>query len=156
MFCVVCIYHCHRIPFHSMFFQEADAMHHFFPRWFSGRCLSVMIMIFLWTIDGDTYQKMVLSEKLTPFIGKECTIGLDDVIDLLAVGVLLLQFQRLLVEVDGAHQRFSSMPGEEYLVHGLCFDVFLGKLLQHLVGHEMPLRCVVEVVFLQIITVFAI
>ena len=98
---------------------------------------------------------MVLCKELAPFVGEESAVGLDDIINLFAVGILLLKRQRLLVEVDGAHQRLTSVPGKEHLRHGLCLDVLPGELLQHLVGHQMSGSVLVKMVLFQIITVFA-
>ncbi|CUQ37699.1 Uncharacterised protein [Segatella copri] len=47
------------------------------------------------------------------------------------------------------------MPGEEHLVHGLRLNIFSGKLFQHLIAHQMSLSSGIELVLLQIITVFA-
>ena len=98
---------------------------------------------------------MVLGKELAPFVGEECAVGLDDVIYLFAVGVLLLKRQCFLVEVDGAHQRLTSMPGEKHLRHGLGLDVLSGELLQHLIAHQMSGSVLVKIVLFQIITVFA-
>ena len=98
---------------------------------------------------------MVLCKEFTPFISEKCTISLDDVINLFSVGVFFLKRQRFLVEIDGSHQRLTSMPSEKHLRHGLCFDVFSGKLLQHLIAHQMSGSVLVKMVLFQIITVFA-
>ena len=96
-----------------------------------------------------------LSKELAPLVGEEGAVGLDDIVYLFAVGILLLKCQRLFVEVDGTHQRLASMPGKEYLGHGLCLDVLPGELLQHLIGHQMSGSVLVKMVLFQIITVFA-
>ena len=108
-----------------------------------------MVVILLRSVDGNAYQPMVLCKEFTPFISEKCTISLDDVINLFSVGVFFLKRQRFLVEIDGSHQRLTSMPSEKHLRHGLCLDVLSGELLQHLIAHQMAVCLAAEVCFLR-------
>ena len=155
MLSVIGVDHRHSIPFHPMFLQQTDALHHLFPGRLSGRSYAIVVVILLRSVDGNAYQPMVLCKELAPLVGEESAVGLDDIVYLFAVGILLLKRQRLPVEVDGTHQRLASVPGKEHLGHGLCLDVLPGELLQHLISHQMSGSVLVKMVLFQIITVFA-
>ena len=106
------VHYRHRVPFHPMFFQQVDALHHFDERRLSKPVFAVLVVKLLRTVDGHAYQPIVLFEELAPFVGKQRTVCLYAVINRPAVGVLFLQFHSLFVEGQRAHQGFSAMPGE--------------------------------------------
>ena len=91
-------------------------------------------------------QPIILCKEFTPFVCKHSAIGLDNIIYAATSCIFLLQSQRLFIEINGAHQWFTTMPGGEHLWHSLCLDILSCELLQHLIAHNMAMRFVVEVV----------
>ena len=63
-------------------------------------------MKLLRSVYGNAHQEIILTEKLTPLIRQQCTIGLDAVVNGSATRIFFLKFQSLFVESQGAHQCF--------------------------------------------------
>ena len=117
--------------------QQFDALHYLYKRRFPLFVLAVFIVELLRAVDGDTHQPVVFAEELTPFIRQHGAVGLDAVVDGTSPGMFFLQLHRFLVERQGAHQGFSTVPGEHHLRHGLRIDVFFDKLFQQLFAHHV-------------------
>ena len=64
------VHYRHRVPFHPMFFQQVDALHHFYKGRFAKFVLAVFIVELLWTVDGYTHQPVVLFKEFAPFVGE--------------------------------------------------------------------------------------
>ena len=134
---VVVIDHCHSVPFHTVFFQQVDALHHLDKRGLALLVLPVFVMELLGPVYGDTHQPVVLLEEPAPFIGQQRAVGLYAVVYGASVGIFLLQLHGTFVERERTHQRLSAMPGEQNLGHGLRVDVLLDELFQQFLAHHM-------------------
>ena len=149
------IHYCHRVPFHSVLFQQVDALHHFDKGWSSKPVFAVFVMKLLRPVDRYAHQPIVLFEELAPFVGEQCAVGLYAVVNRPSVGVFLLQFHRFFVEGQRAHQGFSAVPGEQYLRHCLRIDIFFNELLQQFIAHHVFWIVYIQFGLLQIITIIA-
>lgn len=112
-------------------------------------------MELLWAVNGDANEPMVLREEIAPLIRQQRAVGLDDIGYLPSARVFALQLKRFFVERQWPHQRLAPMPGKQHLRHGLGFNVLTREPLKHFLRHDMALGLVVEILLLQIITVFA-
>ena len=119
-----------------MLLQQTDAPHHRHPRRLAAACQPVGVVQVLRAIDGDAYEEMVGFEKLTPLIGEQRSVGLQTVVDMVPPRITPLKRQCLLVEGDGAQQRFAAMPREEHLMLRLCLDILACEQLQQVVAHH--------------------
>ena len=43
--------------------------------------MTVVVMLFFWTVNRDTHQKMIVMQELTPLWGEQRAIGLDAILD---------------------------------------------------------------------------
>ena len=109
----------HCIPFYIVFFQQIDTLHHFHEGRFAHFVFTVFVMKLLWSVDGNSYQPVVVVKEPAPFIGEHCSVRLNTVVDGTSASIFLLQFHSLFIERKRAHQCFSPVPGEKHLWHGL-------------------------------------
>ena len=132
---IVVVHYRHAIPFHTMLFQQIDALHYFYERRLTLLILAIFVVKFLWPVDRDTYQPVVFTEEFAPFIRQHGSVGLYAIVYCTSAGIFFLQFHGLFVEGQRAHQSFPTVPGEHYLRHGLRIYVFFNKLFQQLLTH---------------------
>lgn len=116
---VVVIDHRHSVPFHTVLFQQVDALHHLDERGLALLVLPIFVMELLRPVYGDTHQPVVLLEEPAPFVGEQRAVGLYTVVDGASVGVFPLQFHGSFVERERTHQCLSAVPSEQYLGHSL-------------------------------------
>ena len=135
---VIVVHYGHAVPLHAMFLQEVDALHHFMKRRASLLVAPIFVMELLRSVYGDAHQPIVFLEEVAPLIGQKRAVRLDAIINGASVGILLLQLHGPFVERKGTHQRFSAVPGEEHLGHGLRVDIFLDELFQQFLAHHVP------------------
>ena len=152
---IIIIHNSHGIPLYPVFFQELNALHDFYKGRASLTVLTVFVMKLLRAVNGDTYQPVILPEKLTPFIIQERTIGLDTIVYRTPACILALQLHHPLIETERTHQCFSAMPGKQNLRHGLRLNIFTNKLLQQFIAHHILGRVFIQICFLQVITIVA-
>ena len=95
------------------------------------------------TIDGNAHQPTLVMEKLGPPVVNHRPVGLYDVVYLPALRVLTLQPDYLFIKRQGAHERFSAMPAEKNLLHGLALNVLLDKAFKHFIAHDVT--CIVAI-----------
>lgn len=72
----------------------------------------------------------------TPLVGEEGAVGLETVVDEVALSVLALEGDDALVEAERAHERFAAVPGKEHLGLGLRFDVLAYVGFERGIAHE--------------------
>ena len=147
------IHYRHGIPFYSMLFQKIDAIHDFHKRGFAKLVFPVFIMKLLRTVYRDSYQPVVFTKKLTPLVGQQGSVSLYAVVYASSTGIFLLQLHCFFVEREWTHQCLSSVPGEEYLRHGLRIDVLLDKLFKQFIAHHMFGIFLIKPGLFQIITI---
>lgn len=138
--------HRQRVPFHAVLVEQVDAPHHLAEGGTVARRPAIFVVELLRPIDGDAHEEVVFLEEAAPLVGEQRGIGLNTVVDGAAAGVGALEFQGTPIEGDRTHERFATMPGEEYFGGGLSFDVFLDELLQQFVRQHLLPGVVVEFV----------
>ena len=149
------VHHRHGVPLHAVLVQQFDAVHHLHERGPSLLVLAILVMELLRPVDADAHQPVVLLEEAAPLVRQHRAVGLDAVFYGAASRILPLQLHGLLIESQGAHQRFPAMPGEERLRHGLRADIFLDELLQQRVAHHVLGVVLIQLALFQVITVVA-
>ena len=147
--------HGHCIPLHAVLLQQPDARHDLRPRRFPAAAAAVLVVKLLRTVYTHAHQPVVLAEELAPLIGQQGAVCLYGIGYHAAPGVLALQLQSPLVEGERAHERLSAVPGKEHFVHGLRLDILLGEALEQPVAHHVARLLVVQMGFLEIVTVRA-
>jgi len=149
------VHHRHGVPLHTVPLQQAYAVHHFLPCLSARRGAAELVVKFLWSVDGDAHEPVVLAQEATPLVVEQRAVGLYRVGDTPAHAVLALQLHRFSVERQWAQQRLAAVPGEEDVGRGLCLNVLSGELLEHLLREHALLRVLVEVRLLKIVAVLA-
>lgn len=71
-----------------------------------------------------------------PLVGEEGAVGLETVVDEVALSVLALEGDDALVEAERAHERFAAVPGKEHLGLGLRFNVLAYVGFERSIAHE--------------------
>lgn len=106
-----------------MFFQKFNPFHHLEKTGLTILIDTVTVMAVFRAINGDSYKKVVISEKMAPIIGKRCSIGLQWVFNLRALTVFILEIDDLSKEFPAPQDRLAAMPGEQYLRQGAGIDL---------------------------------
>ena len=99
-------------------------------------------MDILWAVQGNTDQEVVGAEEFRPLSGDQCSVGLKGIMDMFAVGIFLLEGHSLPVEIKTRQQGFAAVPVEEDVTYVVGGDIFLYKVLEHLLGHTRVLAAV--------------
>ena len=144
-----------RIPLHTVFVEQTDTPHHLVEGGLPCYRTAIFVMKLLRTVDGDPDKEIVFSEKPAPFVGQQCGIRLYAIVNLASLGIFPLKHKCAPIECHRTHQRFPSMPGEEYLRSGLGLNVFLDKLFKQTVGDDVLPAIGIQFFLLQIVTVLA-
>lgn len=147
--------HCHGVPLDMILVEQLDAAHDAVERRLVACPLPIGIMHLLGTVNGDPDEKIVLAQEAGPFVGDKRAIGLNAVADVAAPPVVLLQFEGLSVERQGAQHGFATMPNEEDVFAGLCLYILPDKCFQRFIGHVLALGVTVEACLFQVVAVAA-
>jgi len=75
----------------------------------------------LWTINGDPYEKIVFSKEFTPDLIEQDTIGLKSILDLLPIGIALLERDHFLKIINTQKGWFATLPGKMHRSSSLGF-----------------------------------
>ena len=116
--------------------QPLDAPHHLLEGALAATVTTIGIVQMLRAVDADTHEPTVVAEEATPLVGEQRAVGLQAVVHMAPGGIAPLQPHRPLIETHRLQQRFTAMPGKEHFAVGLCLQVLLHKVLQHLVAHQ--------------------
>ena len=127
----------HGVPLHAVLLQEADATHDALEGGLAPTGEAVVVVELLGAVDGDADEPVVAPEEGAPLVGEEGAVGLEAVVDEVALGVLTLEGDDALVEAERAHEGFAAVPGEEHLGLGLRFDVLANVGLERGVAHDV-------------------
>jgi hypothetical protein len=100
MILIFSIDHGQGVEFDIVLLQVIQTTHHLFEAGAAASVDSVVIVKLLRTVDGDTYQEVVLLEKLAPFVVQQHSVGLEGVLNALAAGVLFLELDHFAKIVD--------------------------------------------------------
>ena len=125
-----------RVKFHMVLLQPLDGRHHFFKSGFTTFGNPVAIMEMLRTIDGDTHQKTVFSEKPGPLVINQQTISLNTVLDRFAAAVTLLVLNNGLEKIKATGGWLTTLPGKT--------DLWQSGLGLHLLPDILAQRCVIH------------
>ena len=90
--------HGEGVPFYAMFFQQVDAAHHLVERWRADVVAAVLVVKLLWAVDRYAHKPVVVLEKSAPFVGEQCAVGLDGIVDYQSAAIFFLQLDNLFVE----------------------------------------------------------
>lgn len=145
---------CHGVPFHSVFVEHFDAVHHLLPGAIALNVVPISIVLLLCAVDADAHEPSFVVKKAAPFGREQQAIGLDAVADAFASPVILLQAHGLFVETEGFEHGFATMPCKEYVRGLLELDIVADVMLQQFVAHA-ALLSLGQMLFLQIIAVLA-
>ena len=142
-----------QIEFDFEFAAVFDGAHNTVPCTRTGKIETVMVVIFLRTVNTDSDKEVVLMEKGTPFFVEQDRVGLECVANYLAVfAILLLQSDYFFVEVEAHQSGFTPLPRESGFGKAKL-HIILDELFKYFVAHALsPLayfRCaaLVETVF---------
>ena len=67
---IIMIGSCHCVPFHTIFVEQTDSIHHSFPCASTLRVKTIGIVLLLSPIDTDAHKPAFIVKELTPFRGK--------------------------------------------------------------------------------------
>ena len=134
---IIVVHYSHSIPFDSMLIKKFYASHHLHKRRKPLLIVAILVVKLLRSINRHSHQPVVFLEELAPLISEQCTVSLYAVVNSSSLCILLLQFHCPLIEAERTHQRFSSVPGKEYLRHSLRADILFDETLQKFVTHHI-------------------
>ena len=92
------VHHGHRVPLHAIAVEALNALHDTLEGAPVLPVAAVGIVEALRSVDGNAHQPVVVFQEPAPLIGEQCAIGLQAVVDEMAVGIFLLQLQGFLIE----------------------------------------------------------
>ena len=87
-------------------------------------------------VERNPHQKIVPGKEVAPRLVNQRAVGLEDVLDLLAIGVFLLEVHRLPVEIHPQQQRFAAVPAELHRRNLVGLDILFHVKFQQLVAHH--------------------
>ena len=145
----------HRVELNSFPFQNIQSVHHPVEGRESALVLTVFVMNILGAVQRYSHKKVVVAEESRPFSVEERAVGLDGVVDDFAIGIFLLKFQSLAVEVQPQHQRLATVPVEGHFRHTVCADIFLNHFFEHRFGHP-GLLAAVDLGLVEVVAIFAV
>ena len=145
----------HCVPFDTVAVKPLDAFHHLEKRGAAVTGAAVCVVIFFGAVEREADKEVVLLEKFGPVAGDKGAVGLDRVADGVSVGILFLEFKRLLVERNRAHERFATMPREQDFGRGLHGDIVAREAFEQLIAHDVAWIVGVELGLFEIVTVVA-
>src|SRR6266700_27900 len=99
---------------------------------------------------------MIAREELAPVVIEQRSIGLERVLNLLAVCVLPLQLDDTLEERNSKECRLTALPRKFDRRQRMRLDVLAYVVLQHLIAHaEIASASRIHILFLEVIAVGA-
>ena len=125
----------HRVPLDLVAFEEVDGVHHLFPCRLAVPCRSAGVVQVLRAVDADAHEPSLVMQEAAPLRCEQRAVGLQGVVDVVSVGVLLLEAYGTAVEVQPGQHRFAAMPREEHVWRSLHFDILPDKSFEQFVGH---------------------
>ncbi len=138
-----------------MLFQQFNSLHHPVKRGATHLVATIFVVKILWPVDRDANEKVILFKEFTPIIVQQGAVGLNGIVYLPSTAIFFLQFYRLPVKGEGPHQRFTAMPGEHHLRHGLRFNILLNKTFKKFFAHHLMLVRI-EAGLFQVVAIVAI
>ena len=111
-------------------------------------------MKFLWSINAYADKKIVVAEKACPLVSDEGGVGLNTIINVSPMSIFSLQFQRMLVELDWAHECFSAVPSEQNIGSGLHIYILLSEAFEQIFVHDLVCHFGIESFFLSVVAIF--
>ena len=111
------------------------------------------------TVERDAHQKVVRGEKVAPRLVDQRAVGLERILDALAVGIAPLELQGAAVEVNAEQQRLAPVPAELHDGDIVGLDVLADVAFEQLVAHHRltaaVLRRLVQIVAVAAVEVAA-
>ena len=145
----------HRVELNSFPFKNIQTAHHPVEGREAALVLAVLVVNILGAVQGYSHKEIVLAEEPRPFPVEERAVGLDGVVDDFAIGIFLLKFQSLAVEVQPQHQRLATVPVEGHFRHSVRADIFLNHFFEHRFGHA-GLLAAVDLGLVEVVAIFAV
>ena len=145
----------HRVELNSFTFKNIQTAHHPVEGREPTLVLAVLVVNILGAVQGYSHKEIVLAEESRPFSVEERAVGLDGVVDDFAIGIFLLKFQSLAVEVQPHHQRLATVPVEGHFRHTVRADIFLNHFFEHRFGHAGFLAAV-DLSLVEVVAIFAV
>ena len=149
------VHNAQRIVLHAAVPEHRNRLHH--P--LEGRLAALRhtkgVVDLLRSVERDAHQKVVPCEEVAPRLVDQRAVGLQRVLDPLAVGIFLLQLHRFPVEFEAQQQRFAAVPAELHGIHLVGFDILADVAFEQFVAHHgLPASVLHGLV--QIVTVVAV
>ena len=94
------VHHGHCIKFHAMFFEQINAFHNLHKSGLTTFVAAIFVVKLLRAIDRNTHQKIVFFEKFAPGIVKQCSVGLNYIVNFTSASVFFLKFEGFFVEAN--------------------------------------------------------
>ena len=130
-----------RVEADAMLLQHLRRSKHLVERRFRVLGDPVVIVDLARTVDAQADEEPVLLEEPGPVVVEQRAVGLQVVLDPLPwLGVLRLQRDDLLEELEPKQRRFAALPREDDFVAGDAVDVVLDEALEDLVRHVATAR----------------
>ena len=142
----------HSIELNSSLSQEVKPTHDFVECRKTSLILTVLVMYVCRTINGDTDQKIIQTEKVSGFFCYESAVGLKGIMYDFSFCVSALQFNGLAIEIQPHDKRFTSVPVECHFRNIIGRYIFSCKLFKRLKCHSW-LLATIYVSFVKIIAI---
>jgi len=130
------------VVFNFVLLQEPQPAHHFVISWSTTLINAVDIMHVTGTVQAQPDQVVIFLEELAPFVVQQRAVGLHGVLESHArYPVLLLELDRLAVEIHPHQGWFATLPGNSHFGTAMALDQLLDIGFQSLFRHaELAVR----------------
>ena len=130
------VHHAQRIVLHAAALEHFDRPHHPLESGPAALRQAERVVNVLRPVERNPHQKIVPGKEVAPRLVDQRAVGLEDVLDLLAIGVFLLEVHRLPVEIHPQQQRLAAVPAELHRRNLVGLDILFHVKFQQLVAHH--------------------
>jgi len=141
----------------TVLLEKAQAAHHARVRWLAAFVHAIGVVNIFRPVDGESDEKLVARQKLAPCIVEQRAVGLECIVDSLAVCILFLQRDDVIEEWNPQQRWLAALPGKADVLIRLRLNVLTNVGFEHIIRHaEFTPTARVEIFLLQVVAVGAI
>ena len=145
------------IELNAVLFQNPKSAHYVRMGWLPSLVDSISIMQLFRTVYGKTDEKFIRRQELAPLVIKQRAVGLEAIVDPLAICVFVLQFDDVLEKWYAEQCGLAALPCKTYFLARLRLDVLADVGVEHGFAHaKLPPLFRVEILLLEVVTVGAV
>jgi hypothetical protein len=128
---VIAVYHCQLIEFDRVLLQFLESAQDAIKRRCAILIHAMAIMQIRLPVDQQADQEAMFRHELAPIVVNQSAVGLQRIMDDLALRITLLQFYHLAEEFHSKQRWLASLPREVHLFSRLGGNVLLDVILHN-------------------------